>query len=134
MFLIYKEFSAQINKKNGKILGKYVNSSHEVFQRYRQCQPESPTVTLHSACFPLSPHLKKTVRRVKERPCGKARPSLVQSRVGREEGENNVCMSSYSSVSPPSKLLVLVFKALTFLGHMLVCLRDFSFQREAFFF
>lgn len=59
MFLISEEFSAQINKKDGKILGKYVNSSHEVFQRYRQCQPESPTVTLHGACFPLSPHLKK---------------------------------------------------------------------------
>lgn len=77
---------------------------------------------------------EKTVRRVKERPCGKARPSPVQSRVGREEGENNVYMSSYSSVSPPSKLLVLVLKALTFLGHMLVCLRDFSVQREAFCF
>lgn len=102
------------------------------YSRGTDSASQSPPLSRCTVPAFLCHHIWKN--RVKERPCGKVRPSPVQSRVGREEGENNVDMSSYSSVSPPSKLLVLVLKALTFLGHMLVCLRDFSFQREAFCF
>lgn len=124
VFLIYEEFSAPINKKNGKQWGKYVNSSYEVFQRYSA----SEVPHCHTAQFLLSSVTTS----------GEVWGKALVGRWGfqqfkAESGEKRTKATfTCHWITAFSPLKVVIFSTRFYGAH--ACLCDFSFQREVFCF